>query len=180
MPFFEKEEVKSVGHRHTISHDVSDSEEIKQTLLKLSEMIARRLRAKKLEGKTISLWYRAAFNLASHLKGGIVFDGASMQTTIPYTGDGLTIFKAGWGIFEKIWGKEAIRMIGISVSNLKPATPATLSFLHEDQRRKVITKALDKINDRYGEFTLQRGILLTSTKLKRMPNPFLSDRRFKI
>lgn len=189
VPFFEKEEVKSIGHRHTISHDVWDPEEIKQTLLKLSEMVARRLRAKKLEGRTISIWYRAAFNLASHLSGGSLFEGRGMQTTIPYTNDGLTIFKAGWEVFHKIWdersspsgeGKEAIRMIGISVSNLKPVNPATISFLDDVKRREVITKALDKINDRYGEFTLQRGILLTSTKLKRMPNSFLSDRRFKI
>lgn len=187
VPFFEKEEVKSIGHRHTISRDVSDPDEIKQTLLKLSEMVARRLRAKKLNGKTVSVWFRYAFlNPASHLKGGIVnleisgFSGEGMQITIPYTSDGLTIFKAGWEIFNKIWEKEAIRMIGISVSNLKPIMPATLSFLEDIKRTEVITKALDKVNDRYGEFTLQRGVLLTSVKLKRMSNSFLSDRRFTV
>ncbi len=71
-------------------------------------------------------------------------------------------------------------MIGISVSNLKPTTPATLSLLDDVKRREVITRALDNINNRYGEFTLQRGVLLTSAKLKRMPNSFMSDRRFKI
>lgn len=180
MPFFEKEEVKSIGHRHTISRDVSDPAQIKQFLLKLSEMVARRLRAKKFEGRTISLWYRAAFRKEYFEATGSMFSGQGMQMTIPYTSDGLTIFKAGWKIFHKIWDKESIRMIGISISNLKPATPATLCFLEDVKRTEVITKALDKINDRYGEFTLQRGILLTSTKLKRMPNSFMSDRRFKI
>lgn len=180
VPFFEKEEVKSVGHRHTISHDVADPEEVKQTLLKLSEMVARRLRAKKLEGRTISLWYRAAFRKDYFESTGNMFYGEGMQKTIPYTNDGLTIFKSGWEVFHKIWAKEAIRMIGISVSNLKSVLPGTISFLEDVKRTEVITKALDKINDRYGEFTLQRAVLLTSAKLKRMPNSFLSDRRFKL
>lgn len=180
VPFFEKEEVKSIGHRHTISRDVENPEQIKQILLKLSEMVARRLRTKKLTGRTVSIWYRNAFNLASRMESGTQFTGGGMQTTIPYTDDGLTIFKAGWEIFNKIWDFNAIRMIGISVSNLKPILPSTVSFLQDVKRREVITAALDKINDRYGEFTLQRGVLLTSARLKRMPNPFLSDRRFKI
>ncbi len=184
-PFYEKQEVKSIGHRHTISRDVSDKEEIKQHLLKLSEMVARRLRAKKLVGKTISCWYRNAFRasnpgLESQFQTGFGFSGAGMQTTISYTDDGLDIFKAGWKIFNKMWDQSAIRMIGISVSNLTPLTPQNLTFLEDIKKREIITRALDKVNDKYGEFTLQRGILLNSRKLKRMPNSFLSDRRFKI
>ena len=71
-------------------------------------------------------------------------------------------------------------MVGISIANLKPATPQNLSLLPETYRQEVIVKTLDKINNKYGDFTLQRGILLTSTKITRKPNPFLADRRFKI
>lgn len=191
MPFYEKEEVKSVGHRHTIDHDTADTKEIKQLLLKLTELLARRLRAKNLVGKTVHCWYRrATFHLegvnqatvSSHLPGeaGSAFFGDGMQATIAYTNDGLDIFKAGWKIFQTIWTKEKIRMIGVSISNLNPQTPENLSFLPEIKKREIITSALDKINDKYGEFTLQRGILLTSQKMYRKPNPFLSDRRFKL
>lgn len=62
LPFYDKEEVKSIGHRHTTDHDISDPREIKQLILKLSEMVARRLRAKNLLGKTIHCWYREAFH----------------------------------------------------------------------------------------------------------------------
>ncbi|MCL4366325.1 DNA polymerase IV, partial [Patescibacteria group bacterium] len=61
-PFYEKEEVKSIGHRHTIAHDTNDLVEIKQILLKLTELVARRLRTKNLVGKTIHCWYRQASN----------------------------------------------------------------------------------------------------------------------
>ena len=169
IPFYEKGEVKSIGHRHTISHDTNNPTEIKQTMLKLSEMVARRLRAKRLVGKTIHCWYREAG-----------FQGFGMQTTSVFTNDGLEIFKAAWKIFQTIWSSERIRMVGISISNLISQTPQNLSFLPEVKRKEIITRALDKINDKYGEFTLQRGILLTSAKIRRKPNPFMSDRRFKL
>ncbi len=187
LPFYEKGEVKSIGHRHTIDHDTNDPIEIKQILLKLAEMGARRLRAKNLVGKTIHCRYRLAWhhpegesNLSSdtHLPGE--FSGQGMQTTILYTSDGLDIFKAAWKIFHQLWGSEKIRMIGVSVSNLKPQTPQNLNFLPEVKRKEIITAALDKINNKHGEFTLQRGILLASAKIRRRPNPFLSDRRFKL
>ena len=76
VPFYEREEVKSVGHRHTIDHDTNDPNEIKQILLKLSEMVAVRLRSKNLLGKTIHCWYRQAFRtynpgLSSQFQSGI-------------------------------------------------------------------------------------------------------------
>ncbi len=169
LPFYEKEEVKSIGHRHTIDHDTSDPGEIKQILLKLTELIARKLRSKKLVGKTVSFWLRNSD-----------FSGEGMQTTIFPTQDGLDIFKAGWQIFGKIWDRREIRMIGVSISNLKPLKPQNLSLLPEINRQETITKALDKINNKYGEFILQRGVLLGSSKIRRMPNPFLADRRFKL
>ncbi len=172
--FYEKGEVKSIGHRHTIDHDTSDSGEIKQILLKLTELIARRLRSKKLVGKTISCYFRYGLSLEGH------FTGDGMQATILPSADGLEIFNSAWKIFLSIWSGERIRMIGVSISNLQPITPQNLSLLPESQRTEIIIKTLDKVNDRYGEFTLQRGILLGSSDMKRKSNPFLADRRFKL
>ena len=180
VTFYEKEEVKSVGHRHTLAHDTSDRLKIEQLFLKLAEMVGRRLRAKNLAGKTISVWYRAAFNKNYFEMTGDKFYGEGMQGTISHTNDGLIIYKTALEIFDKIWRGESIRMVGVAVSNVKSVDPENLSLLPEVHRNKLITSALDQINDRFGEFTLQRGILLGSHKMKRMPNPFLSDRRFKL
>jgi DNA polymerase IV len=228
IPFYEKEEVKSVGHRLTMNRDSADPVEIKQILLKLTELIARKLRAKKLVGRTVSCWFRHKLeynNIVIANPEGVKqsssdinqtsvadptkiasspiaprndvslfqkphFEGGGMQSTILYTSDGLDIFKAAWSEFLKMWNPSTpfgrsgqvrpIRMIGASISNLKPATPETLSFLDEIHRREIITSALDKINNKYGEFTLTRGILLGTPKIRRMPNSFLADRRFKI
>ncbi|MDO8570321.1 MAG: DNA polymerase IV [Candidatus Daviesbacteria bacterium] len=193
--FFEKDEVKSIGHRLTIDHDTSDLLEIKQILLKLCELVGNRLRAKKLSAKTIHCWYRNALSSSViPAKAGIQnawipgqarddkinFTGNNMQITILPTSDGLQIFKTAWEIFQSIWNEDKIRMIGISVSNLKPDYFATLSLLPETRKQETMQKAIDKINNKYGDFTLQRAVLLKSTPIKRTPNPFLSDRRFKI
>ncbi|MDP3973259.1 MAG: DNA polymerase IV [Candidatus Daviesbacteria bacterium] len=187
MPFYEKEEVKSIGHRHTIDHDTDNPQEIKQILLKLTELVARRLRAKKLVGKTVHCWYREAvkelgaknYELGNYSPSS-TFQGDGMQTTINPTQNGLEIFKAAWGIFHQIWDGNRIRMIGVSISNLKLQNPKNLTFLEKDLRQEKILQTLDKINDRYGEFTLQRGLLLGSVTMRRKPNPFLADRRFKL
>ena len=180
VPFFEKPEVKSIGHQYTISRDIDNPEEIKQTLLKICELVARRARAKKLEGRTISFGFRYGFNLSYFQETGNQFHGEGMQSTIPYTNDGLEIFNAAWKSFIKLWNGTPIRFVAVSLSNVKPVTPQNLSLLEEVNRREIITRALDKVNDRYGEFTLQRGILLNSRQIRRMANSFMSDRRFKI
>ena len=183
VPFFEKVEVKSIGHRHTLNHDTNDQQEIKQIMLKLTELIARRLRAKKLVGKTVSFWYRDGVKL-THPRGVLgshhTFSGGGMQVTIAYTNDGLEIFHAAWRIFQTIWSGDKIRMVGVSISNLRPLVPQTLSLLPETIRQETILKVLDKVNNKFGEFTLQRATLLKSSQIKRIPNPFLSDRRFKL
>lgn len=180
VPFYEKEEVKSVGHRHTLSKDTDQEITLQQHFLKLSEMVAKRLREKNLVGKTVMVWYRAAFNKNYQAETGQTFYGEGMQCTIAYSHDGLDIYKAAWKVFSTIWRGESVRMVGVSVSGLRLLKPENLSLLPEVNRTKVIIKALDQINDRFGEFTLQRGILLGARKMKRMPNPFLSDRRFKL
>jgi len=149
LPFYEKDEVKSIGHQYTLNNNTGNLEKIRQLLLKLTELIARRSRAKKLVGKTVSCWFRYAD-----------FSGAGMQITIPYTHNGLEVFNGAWTIFNKTWTGRQIRLVAVSLSNLKPQNPHNLTFLEEDLRQERIIKTLDLVNDKYGEFTLKRGYLL--------------------
>lgn len=180
IPFYEKEEVKSIGHQYTISRDIDNPQEIKQTLLKICELVARRARSKRLEGKTISFWFRYGFNLEYFKLTGDQFRSNGMQTTILYSNDGFDIFKAAWDIFLKLWDGTPIRFLSVSLSNLVHESKQTISLLDEVKKREVITRALDAVNNRYGEFTLQRATLLNSRKIRRMANSFMSDRRFEL
>lgn len=175
LPFYEKGQVKSIGHRYTTVYDTADADEIKQILLKICEMVAKRARDKKLVGKTTHLWFRYSLNRTYN--PGLELN---LQSTINYTHDGLEIFKAVWKIFLTLWDGRKIRMIGVSLSNLRPVLPQNLCWLPEDKKRQIIIQALDKINNKFGDFTLQRGVLLTSPFMRRKPNPYLADRRFRL
>lgn len=154
VPFYDKEEVKSVGHRHTLDRDTGNPQEIKRVLFKISEMIAAKLRSKHLLGKTIHCWYRSGF------WEGLGFNGDGMQQTLGHhTFEGKDIFQTAWQIFHKVWDGKKIRMVGTAVSNLKPSTHANLLLLEEDRKRDKITLAVDQINNKFGDFTIQRGIL---------------------
>ncbi len=202
VAFYDKEEVKSVGHQHTLMKDTNDPEEIRQILLKMSEMIAKRMRDKGLVGRTVVCFFRYSVGHAEGLddtsttyrRQGYIdleirkweknsyphFESAGMQTTMFPTDDGLEIYKAAWRCFSQLWDREAVRLLGVSVSNVNAKRDQTLSLLPEVNRTEIITKALDKVNDRFGDFKLRRGALLGSHSMQRKPNPFLSDRRFKI
>ncbi len=168
-PFYEKEQVKSIGHQHTIDHDTSNPLELKQLFLKLTELIARRTRAKGMVGRTVHMWFRRAD-----------FTGEGMQVTISATQDGLVIFQAAWQAFEELWKGEKIRLVSTTISQLQPANTQTISFLEDFVKQKKILKAIDRVNDIFGEFTVQRGILLQSASVVRRANPFLADRRFTL
>lgn len=180
IPFFEKPEVKSIGHQYTISKDIDNPVEIKQTLLKICELVARRARTKKLEGRTISFWFRYAFSLEYLEQTGHQFHAEGMQSTIPYTNDGLEMFNAAWKSFSKLWNGNTIRFLAVSLGNVRPTSMQTISLLEEVHKRDIITRALDTVNDKYGEFTLQRAALMNSRKIRRMANSFIADRRFTL
>lgn len=202
VAFYDKEEVKSVGHQHTLRRDTNDPEKIQQTLLKMSEMVAKRLRDKGLMTRTVVCFFRYALGHSEGIEedssvyrrqgfvdveiqkwqqaGRVHFESAGMQITIFPTDDGLSIFKAAWRVFSQMWDREAVRLLGISTTNLVAKKDQTLSLLPEAKRTEVITKTLDLVNDRYGDFVLRRGVLLKSGDMRRKPNSFLSDRRFKI
>ena len=54
--------------------------------------------------------------------------------------------------------EKAVRLLGISVSNLRK--DVEIPLLEEDQARERLIKAVDQINDIYGEFSVTPATLL--------------------
>ena len=152
-PIYETEDNKSYGHQFTLPQDTLDRMEIEHILLKLSEKVARRTRRDNLSGRTVRLSLR--FSDFSHL---------SRQTTLNYaTDNGYDIFKAARSILENIKLPKPVRLVGVSISQMQKAVQ--LPLLPNIKKEQELTKSLDTINDRYGEFTVQRARLLN---IKRM------------
>ncbi|MGB9613723.1 MAG: DNA polymerase IV, partial [Candidatus Margulisiibacteriota bacterium] len=165
LPYYHEIDAKSMGHSYTLPKFTTDMDEVKSYLLRLSEQVGRRLRKENYRGNVV----RVSLGFGN-------FQFWSKQKKIEnYTNDGYQIYKVGERLIEEkrktADGRprqhcnsnhstnNAIRFVGVSVFGLIHNLDQT-SLLPEEESNKKILSALDKINDRYGEFTIQRAAIM--------------------
>jgi DNA polymerase IV len=150
VQYGEEDEVKSVGHSRTLDRDIDNPVEIRRFLLQLSEMVGSRARRYNVGGKTIHLYVRYADFFSSWGK----------QTTLKnYINLSDEIYKAALSILATVELEQPVRLLGVSLSNLKHQAEQLPLF--EDERKKLFaTQAMDKVNDRFGRMAVTFGSLL--------------------
>jgi DNA polymerase-4 len=149
-PFGEEDEVKSVGHSRTLERDVDDPVEIRRFLLQLSEMVGSRARRYSVAGKTISLYVRYADFFSSWGK----------QTTLKrHTNQSDDIYRTAVGILETVELEQPVRLLGVSLSNLQHEVEQLPLFV-EDRKKLEATRAMDSVNQKYGNMVVTYGSLL--------------------
>lgn len=133
---------KSISHEHTFSEDVADQSKLETALLKLSEMVARRLRAQKLYGKTIQLKLR--YQDFSTYTRALTLDHAT-QIDQEVAGAVIRLFREAW---DK---KTPIRLLGVHAGSLQ-SVEGQMSLLDEPQTQRLrqAFRSIDHIRDRYG------------------------------
>jgi DNA polymerase-4 len=134
---------KSVSHEHTYNEDTADVEQIESTLMRLSEMVGRRLRENNLHASTIQLKLR--------YKDFTTITRAHTQP-LPTQLD-TEIFDQARTLFRKNWQKGTqVRLLGVQASSFE--TRAAQGDLIEDGRRQRWQRALsaaDRMRDKFGE-----------------------------
>jgi DNA polymerase-4 len=142
-------DAKSMGHAYTLDRNTRDTALLERHLLRLSEMVGRRLREDGYSGRTVTLTLRFA-NLQSFNR---------QRSLADHLDDGYDIYRSALPILHHQLerDKRAIRLIGVCVSNLIRGHQLGLFV---DERKKDALKAMDAINDRFGEFTIRRASLL--------------------
>jgi len=80
-------------------------------------------------------------------------------TVKEYINDGFDIYLVVLDIVKMIRLKYTVRLLGISVSNLV-TNYCQIPLFKKDRDRISVLKAMDKINDRYGEFSITQARLL--------------------
>jgi DNA polymerase-4 len=144
---------KSVGHEHTLPKDTNDPEEISSVLFSLSSMVARRLRQKRFQGRTITLKLRYSD-----------FVTLTRSETIPKPTDSEhKIYQVARGLVSYLdLGIRKARLLGVSVSNLvrdKSSLQTLLPFseYYDNNGSTTLTikrevySVMDKIKDKFGE-----------------------------
>lgn len=145
---------KSIGHETTFQVDTDQRDFLEETLWRLCEKVARRLRCQALVGNVITIKIR------NH-----EFITITRRTTLYQPTDfEEVIFQQARCLAEaNDWGKKPLRLIGVSVSGLEPSGSAQQPLFEvnndgKDLRR--LHQTMDQIKDRFGESAITRARLL--------------------
>src|ERR1017187_1239571 len=136
-------EAKSISHEHTYNEDTADANQLEATLMRLSEMVGRRLRESKFYARTIQLKLRykdfTTITRAHSLPAPTQLD--------------TEIFDQIRTLFRKNWKKGVpIRLLGVHASSFT-TQPDQINLLegNRQQRWKDAMAAADRLRDKFGE-----------------------------
>src|SRR5579864_8839962 len=134
---------KSISHEHTYNEDTAVAERLESTLMRLSEMVGRRLRENKLYARTIQLKLRYKD-----------FTTITRAHSLPIpTQLDTEIFEQARTLFRNNWKKgTAVRLLGVQASSFEAHSgQIDLLDLGRQNRWKDALAAADRLRDKYGE-----------------------------
>ena len=146
-----KEEIpKSVGNSVTLPSDLTNINQIRETLLELIEQVTFRLRKYNLKANTVAVQLRTKdFKDFSHQKK---LDFATSNTKY--------IYNKALEILEEMYVEGTfIRLVGAKVDNLVGEETEQLSMFSNENTKKQdkIDEVLDKIKTKYGYESIKRA-----------------------
>jgi DNA polymerase-4 len=150
---FEGPARKSYSHSHVMARATASQKDLEELLMRLSEMVGRRLRAAGRKGRTVSL--------------GVVYrpdvGGFSKQMTLANPiATGEEIYHAALKLLTERDARRTVGTLGVGLSGLTESDGGQLDLFSAagPPRNERLEKAMDVIRDRFGEDALQRARLL--------------------
>ena len=148
-------QIKSIGNSTTLPRDLKELDEIKITLMALSESVAERLRKHNFNCETVQIGIRDT---------GLSWIERQSRLKVP-TCDSTSIYQKALELFCKNWvvGKP-VRSLGVRACNLSSRQVIQLSLLKSVQqirRREEIEEVVDSLRFRFGGGIVRRGIMLS-------------------
>ena len=137
---------KSISHEHTYNEDTADAGQMESTLMRLCEMVGRRLREAGLHARTLQLKLRYKD-----------FTTITRARTPPApTQLDTEIFQQVRALFRKHWHQGAeVRLLGVQVSSFE-AADGQGDLLEGDRRLRwqQALAAADRLRDKFGESSI--------------------------
>jgi DNA polymerase-4 len=146
VPFDEEEDAKSLSHSVTLEEDTSNPNILKKVLLQLSEKVSKRMRREGFYGRRIAVTVRYSD----------FFTFSKQKTLSKWVNSGNEIFKLAFEIFESIPHPKPIRLLGVEVSLLKKEW-CQMDLFEKREKKDNLLKAMDRVNERFGDWTLTWG-----------------------
>jgi len=143
---------KSLSHEHTFSEDVEDVDEIKKTLLSLSENVARRARKNGSHGKTVTLKWRYAD-----------FSTLTRQKSLSFpTDDSQVIYRTACSLMESL-GRfpQKVRLVGVALSQfVEKRREQPKLFGQSTDKKDRLNASLDEIALKFGKQSVKKASLM--------------------
>jgi DNA polymerase-4 len=138
---------KSISHEHTYNEDTADVSQLEATLMRLSEMVGRRLRESNLHTRTVQLKLRYK-DFTTITRAHTLAAPTQLDTEI---------FEQIRALFRKNWKKGMqVRLLGVQTSSFE-SLPEQISLLEDSrqQRWKDALAAADRLRDKFGESSVK-------------------------
>ncbi len=155
VPYYEPgaDDRKQISREETLAQDTRDLEVLEQRLLALSEEVARRLRRRGQQARTVTLKVKLSnFKLFTRSE--------TLETPTELEDD---IFAHACELLRRVrFGARRARLIGVGVSNLiEGSGPGQLSLFSDSEERKTeLARARDELADRFGKGAVTRARLV--------------------
>ena len=137
-------DAKSISHEHTYNEDTADLSQLEATLMRLSEMVGRRLRESQFYARTIQLKLRYK-DFTTITRAHTLGSPTQLDTEI---------FEEVRALFLKNWKKKVqVRLLGVQASSFT-SQPDQINLLldgNRQQRWKDALAAADRLRDKFGE-----------------------------
>ena len=151
---------KSIGHGKIMPPNTQSEDVIETYLLHMSEKVAARLRQHDLQARK--------FYIALRAKNGWLAEKRS--STLP-TNSGQMIMSLCYKFLEDNWWGQGVFQVQITALDPTPINLQKELFVENIDQTNPAHTVMDKINQRYGEFTLTPARLLGRSKMPNVISP---------
>ncbi len=152
---------KSIGHGKVIPPNTTDERLIKMYLLHMSEKVAARLRRHQMAASHFFIGLR-----------GMHWDWIATKAKLAYPcADGRCIYELCQQFMEEHWHGEPLSQVQITALDPQPDNQQLDLFMPNDRVRRSTNKAVDRINEHFGEFTIAPARLLGRSSMPNVISP---------
>jgi DNA polymerase-4 len=140
-------DAKSISHEHTYNEDTADASQLEATLMRLSEMVGRRLREANYYARTIQLKLRYK-DFTTITRAHSIASPTQLDTEI---------FEQVRLLFRRNWKKGVpVRLLGVQASSFgEQAGQIDLLEVNRQQRWKDALSVADRLRDKFGESSVK-------------------------
>lgn len=156
-----KSMIKSIGNSTTAPRDLVSDDDVKITLFVLCESVSARMREYDFVCRTVQIGIRDNVLCSYERQGAMTYPNRTVKD----------LFDQSFSLFQLHRPEKPVRSLSVRACQLSVMGNEQLSLFPEEfklQKLERLDKAVDTLRERYGYFSVQRGIMLTDRELSNL------------